>query len=567
MTNFLRGISLDYARLVQNFDIVSDPTKMVPYRDFTADVFDTGLSATNNKLCKFLSAKTPANDATQQYALGVVSGSTRAKIFQKSTAASGFWIASATAEDSATGMNENLFIEYQGTIWGANTSNLWSYEIASGIFTSAARAITFTGIFQGLVHSKDDILYIPYYNSTAAYIASKNGAGAWNLTALTLPTNMIPISICEFGNYLAIGCKSRNIQSAKSIVYLWDRDSIFNDVTETIDFGFESLEMIEELDGVLVGVSFFANTSTEAITLNPKMIFKYYGGGPTRAKQFLEIPLTSATINNGELPTINNTDGVVVIKQKINNRLLFLASVEINNARIDGLWSITRLVDDSLAVYVDRLINNDTAITSCEPKGFLKFGDYVVVSFEDNGVYKANVTINAATYTSQTAKFETIILGESYLKYKLKSIGVMTEPLPSGGTVVLSYKKDAETAWTQIFSNTTVTAGSFVVGTEYTILSVETTDFTAIGASANTVGVVFIASGVGSGTGVAARTPLFHEAINIESSGATLPSFNEIQFQIKSTGGAVIIGFWTQAEEIESGFVRRILKIIKGWIG
>jgi len=48
-----------------------------------------------------------------------------------------------------------------------------------------------------------------------------------------------------------------------------------------------------------------------------------------------------------------------------------------------------------------------------------------------------------------------------------------------------------------------VTAGSFVVGVAYTIQSVGTTDFTAIGASANTVGVVFTATGVGSGTGTA----------------------------------------------------------------
>lgn len=47
-----------------------------------------------------------------------------------------------------------------------------------------------------------------------------------------------------------------------------------------------------------------------------------------------------------------------------------------------------------------------------------------------------------------------------------------------------------------------VTAGSFVVGQYYTIRSVGTTDFTLIGAVANTVGVLFQATGVGSGTGV-----------------------------------------------------------------
>jgi hypothetical protein len=47
------------------------------------------------------------------------------------------------------------------------------------------------------------------------------------------------------------------------------------------------------------------------------------------------------------------------------------------------------------------------------------------------------------------------------------------------------------------------TAGAFVVGTNYTIATIGTTDFTLIGASANTVGVTFTATGVGTGTGTA----------------------------------------------------------------
>ena len=48
-----------------------------------------------------------------------------------------------------------------------------------------------------------------------------------------------------------------------------------------------------------------------------------------------------------------------------------------------------------------------------------------------------------------------------------------------------------------------LTAGAFVVGVEYEIISIGTTDFTAIGATENTVGFLFIARGVGSGTGTA----------------------------------------------------------------
>jgi hypothetical protein len=79
--------------------------------------------------------------------------------------------------------------------------------------------------------------------------------------------------------------------------------------------------------------------------------------------------------------------------------------------------------------------------------------------------------------------------------------GTATTPLPS------RYLKSdgTNTSFDQfnLASTTTVTAGSFVIGTTYTILTIGTTDFTLIGASANTIGVIFTATGVGTGTGTA----------------------------------------------------------------
>lgn len=53
----------------------------------------------------------------------------------------------------------------------------------------------------------------------------------------------------------------------------------------------------------------------------------------------------------------------------------------------------------------------------------------------------------------------------------------------------------------------TVIAGAFAVGTEYEITSIGTTDFTLIGATANTVGLEFTATGGGAGTGTATPPP------------------------------------------------------------
>jgi hypothetical protein len=67
---------------------------------------------------------------------------------------------------------------------------------------------------------------------------------------------------------------------------------------------------------------------------------------------------------------------------------------------------------------------------------------------------------------------------------------------------------------TVTFTNTpgVATAGSFVSGQTYTILSLGSTDFVAIGASANEVGVEFIATGPGSGTGTALASTLIEFA-------------------------------------------------------
>ena len=51
--------------------------------------------------------------------------------------------------------------------------------------------------------------------------------------------------------------------------------------------------------------------------------------------------------------------------------------------------------------------------------------------------------------------------------------------------------------------NPIITAGNFVVGNQYTITTVGTTDFTSIGAGSNAIGVTFTATGIGSGTGTA----------------------------------------------------------------
>jgi hypothetical protein len=91
-----------------------------------------------------------------------------------------------------------------------------------------------------------------------------------------------------------------------------------------------------------------------------------------------------------------------------------------------------------------------------------------------------------------------------------------------GETIVFS-----DTMFGNVVQTTLVTAGAFIIGHTYKIVSVGNTNFTLIGASSNTKGITFIATGVGAGTGVA--SPNYYIKSIIDA--------NEFTISATSTGG------------------------------
>ena len=81
------------------------------------------------------------------------------------------------------------------------------------------------------------------------------------------------------------------------------------------------------------------------------------------------------------------------------------------------------------------------------------------------------------------------------------ALGQLSELLQAFNQVILFNGGNTALIWDGQFD--AILAGSFEIGKNYTIDSIGTTDFTLIGASSNTVGEVFTATGAGSGTGTA----------------------------------------------------------------
>jgi hypothetical protein len=96
----------------------------------------------------------------------------------------------------------------------------------------------------------------------------------------------------------------------------------------------------------------------------------------------------------------------------------------------------------------------------------------------------------------------------------------------------------SNTQWNTIAGTTNVTAGSFVPGRTYVIVSPGTTDFTLIGAANSTIGTSFIATGVGSGSGTALQTYLVGSTFTCANIGTSLG--NGTAFRVTNTTAQLV---------------------------
>ena len=130
-------------------------------------------------------------------------------------------------------------------------------------------------------------------------------------------------------------------------------------------------------------------------------------------------------------------------------------------------------------------ITPQTSVTNTAPVFATTSGSNVVT------VTDSNITASVLDYVTYVTP---VTVGGLVLNgpYKIQS---------AAGTQYSIYASSVATSTANTSTNTV--GGSFVVGNTYEIVTVGSTDFTLIGAAANTVGVIFTATGVGSGSGTA----------------------------------------------------------------
>lgn len=442
MTNDPRDTRPGVCRVCTNFDINTDERRAIPYYD-SEDGDANAATSQKQNFCVALRTGTTYS----LYALGVVSGQNFAEINYKdlTTGAAhdlddNAWQAPSNNASAASATNFELFVYYKkvGLIFGAKAgTNIWAFSPSGSAFAENSHSLAYTNIAQGLVHSQDDILYVPYDNKIA-----KNDNGSWTDAALTIPSEFYIASICEYGANLAIAAAPLS-GVGKSRVYIWDRSTTLTTIAANIDWGQGVIKVLEELEGYLIGISVVSDSTR----VTKRVVLKQYIGAAGARK------ITQFSASSG-------TTTLFIAKQKIDNRVFFMMNCTINGAIREGVWSIGHQGGGRFAVAHERTPNNDTALGNGILKNFFSVGDYLFISYTNNATANAlSKTNDSAAYTA-TAIIETVINPnmppeDRHKKKILISTGATYDPLPAAASIVVKGKVNGASSYTSIFTETT----------------------------------------------------------------------------------------------------------------
>lgn len=464
----------DFA-LSAHFDIYRNGT-LAPNRTYLS------ITDASEKITRFIYGRSTSS-SYYVYGLGD-DGSGLPKVFYQDPGASA-WTALVAMSGGARATN--VFFIYKDILYGwQNGNKLWSVALSSTSVTDAVATLSqsYTNLAQPVHHKADDVAYFFHDN-----IVSKLDNTTPTTPALTLPSNVRIAGGASYGNYLAIVTSPINPGETNSTLYLWDRDSSLSTISGKVDLGFGDVIHVGEAQDGGIFITQQVKTLGSMGNYNNSIVCKYYNG----------------TIETVEIPSGTETEyfsDIFLYGNGIQDRDTFYFPAKV----VTRLAAETRHVvfavkrtSNGLVILCDQEVSSVSVTQNIN--GIFNLQGHWYVSYDANA--KTLVTRSSSLYP--TAVYESSIFSEgtSALTKKLVGITVLTSPLPSAGSVILSYRKDEETAWTDIFTNATDNSVS-------------------------------------------------HDAVNIESTGVNLPQYNEIQFRIQSTGGAEIIGFTWKSETIDN---------------
>ena len=579
VTRFDKGIAGNIDSVFhQHFDIFSDPHRLIPYRSTEAEANATSAANLGTYYPRhFLLAK-----SGKMYALGNnLSG--KAQILEKADPTTGTWGLSTTAA-SANNLIYGSFIEWAGALWYfTGTASVTKWVTATNTLTDGVSSITLTTI-TSVAHAvigADDNMYMFYNNK----VVKVTNAGVVSDNILTnLPSDMRIVSACRWGSYIAIGMaygtSAIGVPSGVSKVFIWDMVTTTT-VNDVVDWGEGALRVLGNIEGRLVGVSDKYLTSSTGLTSlavgQGAMVVRMWAGATPQVKAEI-VANQSVTADTGTFASVvTRFQRDVVVKD---NRMYWVASVPFGASTSTestyhlGIWAFGR-----------KDVNSDFALSLDYVEEAVDTANYYINSFGNAGNYwfishgaagLVHKTDDAANYTN-TSVYEKVF-GNGKDTFKIKGITAMFDALPSAGQVALSYKKDEETSFSNIFvfgtdnalRHSATSIENLTAGGDTVTLTIASPCVVTLTAHRLVAGNIIrfsttgaLPTGITAGldyyvisTGLATNTFRFSatsEGSAVNTSGTqsgthtldrtrTLPTYKKIRIRAESTGGAVLTG-------------------------
>ena len=404
-----------------NFDILTNQHKIIPLPDTLSEVSTAGGSYSTDELEVSDVVYGSYNGGTNYalVALGNETDTSSKVSFYRKSSIENNWERQAVGATSA--LIRGTLIAYKNHIYAMSVNGaLQKYN--GTVSTVGTVTITPSGSTPYLfVHPKDNTLYI----AVGTNISTWDGTTLTNTTTI-LPVGMEAVGISDYGDYLAIAMSPIG-GGGNSTVYLWNRDTSINTLSESVDVGKGDVVISEQLDNRLfIIINDYARYGTT--TLN-KTIIKAWSGGAVE---------TIKTIQTSSLITPSR------FKAKRDNRLYFALNngedVFCLGKNKDGVYIVSdyQFVTDGTA--------NPTIVSVSTVNDALWVGSFANIG----GLYTLNRSRSSSdsgglVYTNTSTYKTTINSGMPIAdRHKLKQLKAVQISYTgaSSGTTTLKYSVD-----------------------------------------------------------------------------------------------------------------------------
>jgi len=425
--------------LLSHLDIYRDHNEMHVMPGFVSDN-GFGGSATGLKVYDIRNFA-EIGSSTSIFALGTKSDGTGSKIFERNLSESQWKVSTLTG---TTGEGSANLIAYP-FFWFSGSD--FHYPVVSSTTAVIARHGPTAADYQASWQSWLSVIptgrteYITGFNSVAYVTKGGIATGVSSISASAMTANakttgINPRSIAS-GNY-QIGIVGSIDTPTRSQALLWDAASLLAD--QNIQIGNGLAEVVGNPGGIWATVSRNGNRSPENNGVDNMTIRVLTGESQDT---LLNVPSTA---------TINAITDIYSLNGYYENAMLWYGKITRDSETVEGVWALGK--KDINSQYGVTLLLNTSSLGLVENAKV--FGSLFYFAHGADGSVSRLGNFRTGTYNIP-ATIETLIYGADspYLK-QLKGLSIVTENLPSGGSVVCSYRTDEDSAWVTMGASDTV---------------------------------------------------------------------------------------------------------------